>query len=269
MARNRPILPALDARPGPAERISEERARVLVDGAIESVFARRPRWMQRAFARPWGRGALVLAATFVVGMAAAATVRTWLRPARAPVAPVASVAPERQAIPETAGVPLPPRVVDGIAPPEPPVAAPLAPAESSSRESAPHVRPPPAPPAEDLLQQANDLRAARRWRDAARMYERVLAAHPGSAEAYAAAVAAAELRLEQMGDPSGALRLYRAALQKNPQGPLSEQAVWGVARCQRALAEREGERSALRDYLSRYPSGLFAPSARERLDALP
>jgi hypothetical protein len=93
----------------------------------------------------------------------------------------------------------------------------------------------------------------------------VLAIHPGSPEAYAAAVAAADLHLEQMHDPRGGLRLYRTALQRNAQGSLAEQVLWGIARCQRALGDDDGERRALQDYLARYPNGLFAAPARERL----
>jgi tetratricopeptide (TPR) repeat protein len=121
---------------------------------------------------------------------------------------------------------------------------------------------------EDLLRQANELRAARRWKEAARAYERVIAVHPGSSEAYAAAVAAADLHLEQLGDPRGASRLYRAALARNAQGPLGEQALWGSARCAQALGDRDGERRALQDYLTRYPAGLFEPAARSRLSEL-
>jgi tetratricopeptide (TPR) repeat protein len=126
------------------------------------------------------------------------------------------------------------------------------------------VRPPP----EDLLRQANELRAARRWKEAARAYERVIALHPGTPEAYAAGVAAADLHLEQLGDPRGACRLYRSALARSAQGPLGEQALWGSARCAAALGDRDSERKALQDYLGRYPSGLFEAAARTRLAEL-
>src|SRR5262249_41764010 len=153
---------------------------------------------------------LVLAATLVVGVAGAATLTTWLRPRPVPVTPEAPPPAESPAPSPRAGTAPPPAATHE----EPPAAASSAP--PPPRAGAPQARPQPQP-VEDLLLQANDLRASRRWREAARTYERVLAVNPASPEAYAAAVAAAELRLEQLNDPAAALRLYRTALQKNPQ----------------------------------------------------
>jgi hypothetical protein len=254
-------LPVLDDRPGPAPPIAEEEARRIVSEAVDRVFAQ-PRWLRSRTVAKWP---LVMAATLVVGAAAAASVFTVAHrraPVSVPESPV-SQPPSAGATPAVAAAPvttdLPAR--DTAAPADRTAAA----APVSENGGALHA---PRPPADDLLREANELRAARRWRDAARAYEKVLAIHPGSPEAYAATVAAADLHLEQMGDPRGALRLYRAAQQKSAQGSLAEQVLWGIARCDGALADRDGERRALSDYLARYPAGLFSPDAQRRLAEL-
>jgi hypothetical protein len=254
-------LPILDDRPGPAPPIAEDEARRIVSEAVESVFAQ-PRWLR---SRTYAKWPLVMAATLVVTAAAAASVFTATHrrtPVSMPEAPV-STQPAASAAPAVAA----PTVATELRAPEtaPPAdraaTAPPVPENGGALHA-------PRPPADDLLREANELRAARRWRDAARAYERVLAIHPGSPEAYAATVAAADLHLEQMGDPRGALRLYRIAQQKGAQGSLAEQVLWGIARCDAALADRDGERRALSDYLARYPAGLFAPDAQRRLTDL-
>jgi hypothetical protein len=78
-------------------------------------------------------------------------------------------------------------------------------------------------------------------------------------------VAAADLHLDPLHDPAGALRLYQRA--RSGSGALREQVLWGIARSRRALGDRE-ERSALRDYLAAFPSGLFAAQASARLAEL-
>jgi hypothetical protein len=128
--------------------------------------------------------------------------------------------------------------------------------------------PAPKPLAEDLLRTANEHRRERRWRDAERTYQKVISGAPGSAAAYSATVAAGSLRLEQLGDPAGALRLFRAALSQRSGGALAEEARWGVAEAHRALGDRAAEAEALRAFVSAHPSSLMASSAQKRLQAL-
>ncbi len=254
-------LPLLDDGLGPAPPMADEHARRMVAEAVERAFAQhgllRGRW--------YGKWALVLAATLVVGAAAASSALTALRRRSPPVAPEAAVShPTANLAPEIA-TGSPPRAE----PPEDTTASSdEAAAAAGLPENTPAVRSSSHPRPDDLLRIANGLRAARRWKAADRAYERVLAVHPGSPEAYAATVAAADLRLEQLGDARGALRLYRSAQQKNPQGSLAEQVLWGMARCDASLGDREGERRWLQEYVSRYPAGLFLPEARSRLAEL-
>jgi tetratricopeptide (TPR) repeat protein len=154
--------------------------------------------------------------------------------------------------------------------PTAPTPAPTAPEVSSATPAAADEAPAPAPvrDAEDLLLRANRLRAERRWADAEQTYAQVLRAAPGSDAAYAAAVAAAALRLERLGRPQAALELYERALADRPGGALAEEAAFGVAECRRALGDAAGEAQALRRFLADWPSALMAGRARARLEEL-
>ncbi|HEX6244295.1 MAG TPA: tetratricopeptide repeat protein, partial [Polyangiales bacterium] len=120
----------------------------------------------------------------------------------------------------------------------------------------------------DLLREANTLRARGNYARAERVYASIArsAAEPGEVEA--ATIAAAELRLEKLGDPHGALVLFRSALARRPESALSEEARFGLARCQRALGDGDAEASALRVFLADHPGSVLAPRARARLQAL-
>ncbi|MBX3245959.1 MAG: hypothetical protein KF901_02115 [Myxococcales bacterium] len=132
--------------------------------------------------------------------------------------------------------------------------------------------PSPAPPtmeadsADDLLRRANALRSQRRWAEAERAYVEVTSAHSSTHAAYVARVAAAALRLEHLGDPAGAARLYRAAIAHG--GGLDAEARHGLARAYARLGRRAEEADTLRGLLHRHPSSPFASAARSRLAAL-
>ncbi|HEY2515518.1 MAG TPA: hypothetical protein VGI39_31840 [Polyangiaceae bacterium] len=239
MASNKPFLPGLDDQAGPAEPITEARARELVDSVLDAGGLSRPgvRGVRRV-----PRAAWVLAAALASAAAAAATVTF------------------RQAS------------VQRETPPPPPVASELAPlvepAPAANAPAPPEVSLPSTPSSpSDLLGQANELRAARRWPEATRTYERVILENISPSATYTAEVAAADLRLDHLADPRGALRLYNLAVRNGP-GPLGEQAYWGIARASRALGNARAEKAALDRYVARYPQGLFLVEAQERARAL-
>jgi hypothetical protein len=265
MVQSKRWLPALDDRPGPAPATSDARARAMVEGALDQVLGpalvsvgARPR-------RRFTRLAFAMAATLAVaGVAAAAFIVDHRKTPPPPPAAPTQVAPAES-------IPLGPSVLLPLSP-SPSASAPTTPAIEAPVHQNASPSPPPPPRATrapsgdsaDLLARANELRAARRWKDAAQAYEKVLSVHPSSPEAYAAQVAAADLHLDQLHDPRGALRLYRGV----HGGPLAEQVLWGIARSTRALGDANGEVTALKDYLARYPAGLSAAAARSRLTEL-
>ncbi len=119
--------------------------------------------------------------------------------------------------------------------------------------------------ADDLLQRANRARRDRRWRRADSLYDRVRRQHPGTRAATVAAVSSAAIRLEQLGDPAGALALYRRAARQAPRGPVAEEARFGLAEAYRRLGDTAAERAALTRFVRRHPRSLLIERARARL----
>jgi hypothetical protein len=98
--------------------------------------------------------------------------------------------------------------------------------------------------------------------------EKVIALQPGSDDAYAALVAAGCLRVEHLGDPQSALRLFGAADRSRPGGSLAEEVAWNRPLSYRALGERHREELALESFVAKYGSSAREPSARKRLQDL-
>lgn len=118
------------------------------------------------------------------------------------------------------------------------------------------------------MKQANEQRRARQWQAAEALYQRVMREHPGTSAAYVAAIAAASIRLDHLGDARGALRLYQSALASGVNRALAEEARWGLAEAHRALGDDAREIRALQDFVTRHPGSPLIPQARARLRAL-
>ncbi len=146
---------------------------------------------------------------------------------------------------------------------EEPVVAPPVVVESEKPEKRKPARKP-----EDFLDDANRLRAEKRWRDADENYARVWQVAPRSSAAYVARVASAAVRLEHLHDPKTALTRYRAALEQNPRGALLEEIRFGIAECYRARGNRAEERKALETFVHDHPGSGLASKARARLEEL-
>jgi len=123
-------------------------------------------------------------------------------------------------------------------------------------------------PVEDIVALANQRRKDKRWRAAEELYERAMRDHAGTDAAAIATVASASLHLDHLDDPAGAQRRFRRALRLRPDGPLAEEARWGLAETQRALGDEPAERTALRAFLSAHPRSVNAGRARQRLTEL-
>lgn len=256
---------SLDDRPGPAARISKAKGEAMIAAAFEAAGYDEDDQAGAAVSRSAAprRHLLPMVAAAMLALvgvgSASAAVMWWAsqRPqAEQPARPSGRRAP---AVP---------------APVQPPVAeAPPEPVEVPEQEAAaPRPRPRPrkvAPRApEDLLDEANHLRAARKWRQASRAYARVWKRSPKSRAGYVARVAAADLKLTHLGDPRGALADYRAALRALPSGPLSEEVRYGLAEAHRARSDETAEKAALQQFLKRHPRSGLAPKARRRLEEL-
>jgi hypothetical protein len=118
---------------------------------------------------------------------------------------------------------------------------------------------------EDLLQKANQLRAAGRFRNAAQTYSLVYDRFPKTPAAYVARVAAGSLELEHLSNPLKARKLFELALQDRPKGALDLEARQGLSVALRDLEDRAGERDALRTLVSHHPGSPAARRAQVRL----
>lgn len=257
------LLPPLDSNAGPARRISALRASALIDAALDSAYGEPARRTSR---RP--NKVLVLIAACGVAASAFAFDAFWRRhhrghdpgPSRVlRAAPVPSrsepivTTTSREPAPAASSVQVAPMAVPAILPVS---SRPIASRVQTTRDAA------------DLLRMANELRGRRRWREAEAAYRAVLRAAPGGDDAYAAAIAAASLDLEHLGNPRGALRLFRDALAARPSGALAEEARYGIAEAYRALGDTAAEGRALRDFVAAHPGAAMRPRAEARLREL-
>jgi hypothetical protein len=250
--------PSLDDGAGPARPIGPAEAQRIVRAAMAPPLSR-PLRLAR-----WRRVMLAAAALALVGASVLAlTARLRGKPGAPPLRRVEPVSSAGAPVDPTVPSPLPSvRSVPAEPPPRSPQ-APSAPAAGASPVVRASER---AGTTEDLLAAANALRAARQWAAAAGEYERVVKVAPESAAAQAARIAAAELRLEHLGDPLRAEQGFLDARRRG--GPLAEEALWGVARARRARGEGPGERAALQAFLQEFPAGAMEPQARARLAEL-
>lgn len=110
-----------------------------------------------------------------------------------------------------------------------------------------------------LYQQANQARRDGRSADALAHYMLLESHFPGSPQASVALLPAAEL-LYRAGRYEDALSRFRRY-----QGPLAPEALWGQARCLRAMGRSDEEQGILRQIRDRYPKSAYAPVVTERL----
>lgn len=239
------LLPRLDDGPGPARRISSTRAAELVRAAM----AAEPTTTAAPVRRSPRRVALLAAALLAIGGVASAGIYTFVIAPQADAPAPAPVGPKRQIVaPAPAPEPEPEfEILDDEVP-----------APAPRRAETP----------QDLLRLANARRKAERYADADELYQRVVRKHAGTDEAYVAMVASAQLRLDQLGKPASALRLYRRALRIRPSGALAEEARYGVAEAHRALGDEDAEADALAEFLERHPSSPLRERAKARYESI-
>lgn len=265
-----PITLTLDNHAGPAGRIPNERLESMVATAlVEYDKLHLPQANQAETAST---------------SAAAAKPTAWLIAAGGALAIIGGVLTARYVLdtPEPKAMPTPVPVV-APAPVQPPMAAAVEAASSNTgadEADAPSVADdtPASPSAadkgrralgrsapEDLLQKANQLRAAGRFREAAQTYSLVYDRFPKSQAAYVARVAAASLELEHLSNPLKARKLFELALQDRPKGALDLEARQGLSVALRDLEDRSGEREVLRALIQGHPGSPAARRAQVRL----
>jgi TolA-binding protein len=262
----------LDARPGPARPLSPADTEWLIEQVVlralepdHKPLRRRPRLRMLSF------GALA-----VVTSAAAGTLVHQKFAQNVITGAAATSASQRQTRrPARDGAPAQPASEPSAQPAQTAQAVPTAPFSTSAHETRSLVtttssaRVPTQEVHEsrvvDELSAANVLRRDAQWQAAEAAYRSIAARYPQAPEAAVAQLAAAELRLEHLGDAAGALRLY-GAVPKN--SLLGVEALSGLSRAYRALGNSAAEAETLRSLLDAYPTSLQADNARARLTQL-
>jgi TolA-binding protein len=122
--------------------------------------------------------------------------------------------------------------------------------------------------AKELLGRAQNLRAERKWQDAADSYRGLIRTYPKSAEAQVALVSLGEILLDHLGDAVGAIDAFESYLKTPRRGPLYQEALYNRARALRVLGKKPKELETLKTFLRMYPEAIQARNARTRVEQL-
>jgi len=217
----------------------------------------------------WAASVAAALGLLVVAGAAAAWVAS--RP-RASAPPAAVLLPQRgttsHAAPPVVAPAASPKVVDR---PKDELRAPVAGPRGHAVRRPPLAHaavPADAPPGPaELFAAANAARRAGDLRDAISRYGALDRRYPASPEAGVARVSAGDLLL-RLGEPAAALEQFDGYLGAHGSEPLGPEALFGRARCLRALGRTAEERAAWEELSRRFPGSVYEPSGRRRLEEL-
>lgn len=112
--------------------------------------------------------------------------------------------------------------------------------------------------AKELLDQGNAARRAGDARGAAKAYETLLSKHGKDPRAGLAAFELGRLRMDRLGDMSGAIRVLRQAVTLAPGSGFREDAMARLVRAYAATGSQSGCLSEKKAYLKSYPNGVHA-----------
>lgn len=142
-------------------------------------------------------------------------------------------------------------------------------ANSSKADGAGPASSSPAMPTPDAASRADAWfaearrhRHAGEWRAAADQYAALLRTYPSDPRTGIVALELGRIRMDQLGDPAGALAPLRAA-ERATQGGLADDALARQVRALWQLGDVPSCQRARTRYLERYPSGVHAQSVRE------
>ncbi len=119
--------------------------------------------------------------------------------------------------------------------------------------------------AADLFSLANVARRNGETQKAVLLYQRLQREHARSDEALLSYVLLGRLELAR-GAAARALRGFEAYVARAPSGSLAQEALHGKAQALGQLGRKQEEAAAWRHLLQRFPSSVYAQTAREHLD---
>lgn len=124
------------------------------------------------------------------------------------------------------------------------------------------------PTIDRLIQEAQSCLIARDWGCASSRYEDLLTQYPKRPESTAALISLARIELSHLGRPTQALAHYQAYQQLAPDGPMAEEALFGIAVTFRRLGKTDLEQSTLRRFVEQFPNSSQLRRVRMRLRQL-
>ncbi len=124
------------------------------------------------------------------------------------------------------------------------------------------------PGIDSLIHEAQACLIARDWACASSRYEGLLTHYPSSPESTAALVSLARIELSHLRRPMRALGHLKAYQERAPNGPMAEEALFGIAVTFRRLGNKDRERSTLHQFIEQYPNSSQVRRARIRLRQL-
>jgi hypothetical protein len=125
----------------------------------------------------------------------------------------------------------------------------------------------PVPSVNALLARIRALRVDEDWGGVESAYADLIRFHFNTDDARAAMVALGTIRLEKLDDPAGALGSFSSYLATGATA-LEPEALYGKACTLGKLGDLDGQRDALRSFVSRFPSSPQVPAARKSLASL-
>jgi TolA-binding protein len=121
------------------------------------------------------------------------------------------------------------------------------------------------PSIDTLIQKAQSCLIARDWNCAASLYQTILQQYPGRPESTAVLVSLAKVELRRRNRPTQALNHYRTYRQRAPNGPMAEEALFGIAEAYRRLGNSPMEKETLEIFVEQYPQSSQTRRAHARL----
>lgn len=110
--------------------------------------------------------------------------------------------------------------------------------------------------ARELLEQASGLFREGRVAEAARTYQALLSTYPGDPRAGLAAFELGRLRMDRLGDPTGAVRALERAVALAPGSSFREDALARLTAAYTAVGDSSGCQRSRDRYLREFPSGV-------------
>ncbi len=125
-----------------------------------------------------------------------------------------------------------------------------------------------SPSIDALIQAAQSCLIDRDWNCASSRYQEILRRYPKSPESTAVLVSLAKIELRRLGRPKKALDHYQIYQRRAPNGPMAEEALFGIAESYRRLGDFDSEEKTLRHFVDRYPGSSQIKRAQARLQKL-